>query len=96
VADLLSHICYGCPKGRNLTESVGLVLVDEIDLHLHPKWQMKVIGTVARALPRIQFVFTSHSPLIAGSLEWMNIIALREEFHEHMGRHQTSIYRLAA
>jgi hypothetical protein len=63
-----------------------LVLVDEIDLHLHPKWQMKVIGTVARALPRIQFVFTSHSPLIAGSLEWMNIIALREEFHEHMGR----------
>jgi hypothetical protein len=38
---------------------------------------MKVIGTVGRALPRMQFVFTSHSPLIAGSLEWMNIITLK-------------------
>ena len=52
-------------------------MVDEIDLLLHPKWQMKVIPTVARALPRMQFVFTSHSPLVASSLEWMNIILLR-------------------
>ena len=58
-------------------ESRGIVLVDEIDLHLHPKWQMQVIRTVARALPKMQFVFTSHSPLVAGSLEWMNIITLK-------------------
>jgi len=76
VGDLLFHICYGCPSGKKLVESSGLVLVDEIDLHLHPKWQMQVIRTVARALPRMQFVFTSHSPLVAGSLEWMNIIKL--------------------
>ena len=38
---------------------------------------MKVIETVAKALPRIQFIFTSHSPLVAGSLEWMNIITLK-------------------
>ena len=76
VGDLLFHVCYGCPSGKKLVESSGLVLVDEIDLHLHPKWQMQVIRTVARALPRMQFVFTSHSPLVAGSLEWMNIIKL--------------------
>ena len=76
VTDLLFHVCYGCPSGKKLVESSGLVLVDEIDLHLHPKWQMQVIRTVARALPRMQFVFTSHSPLVAGSLEWMNIIKL--------------------
>ena len=51
--------------------------MDEIDLHLHPKWQMQVIKTVAKALPKMQFVFTSHSPLVAGSLEWMNIITLK-------------------
>ena len=38
---------------------------------------MKVINTVARAFPRIQFIFTSHSPLVASSLEWMNIILLK-------------------
>ncbi len=77
VADLLYHICYGCPSGKRLVESAGVVLVDEIDLHLHPKWQMQVVNTVARALPHMQFVLTSHSPLIASSLEWMNIITLQ-------------------
>ena len=77
VADLLYHVCYGCPSGHKLVESCGVVLVDEIDLHLHPKWQMRVISTISKTLPRMQFVFTSHSPLIAGSLEWMNIITLK-------------------
>jgi AAA domain, putative AbiEii toxin, Type IV TA system len=77
VADLLYHVCFGCPPGRKLIDSQGIVLVDEIDLHLHPKWQMQVIKTVAKALPKMQFVFTSHSPLVAGSLEWMNIITLK-------------------
>lgn len=77
VADLLFHVCYGCPSGKMLVENSGVVLVDEIDLHLHPKWQMQVIATVAKTLPRMQFVFTSHSPLVAGSLEWMNIITLK-------------------
>lgn len=77
VADLLFHVCFGCPRGKKLVENRGIVLVDEIDLHLHPKWQMQVIQTVARALPKMQFVFTSHSPLVAGSLEWMNIITLK-------------------
>lgn len=77
VADLLYHVCYGCPSGKRLVESSGVVLVDEIDLHLHPKWQMQVVSTVARALPRMQFILTSHSPLIASSLEWMNIVTLQ-------------------
>lgn len=77
VADLLFHVCFGCPKGKKLVESRGVVLVDEIDLHLHPRWQMQVIETVTQALPQMQFVFTSHSPLVAGSLEWMNIITLK-------------------
>lgn len=38
---------------------------------------MKVIPTIAKALPNMQFVFTSHSPLVAGSLEWMNILTLK-------------------
>jgi hypothetical protein len=75
--DLLYHLNEACPSGQLLVDLPGIVMVDEIDLLLHPKWQMKVIKTVAMALPRMQFIFTSHSPLVAGSLEWMNINLLK-------------------
>ena len=42
--------------------------------HIHPKWQINVLSVLAYALPNIQFIVTSHSPLVVGSLEWMNII----------------------
>lgn len=74
VGDLLYHVCMTCPSGKKLVDNRGIVMVDEIDLHLHPHWQMTVLPTIARALPNIQFIVTSHSPLIVGSLEWMNII----------------------
>ncbi|HEY1663178.1 MAG TPA: AAA family ATPase [Verrucomicrobiae bacterium] len=77
LGDLLSHICETCPSGKKLTENKGIVMVDEIDLHLHPKWQMTVLQTLAKELPNIQFIVTSHSPLIVGSLEWMNIIVMK-------------------
>ena len=76
-SDLLHHVCFGCPKGKKLVESCGVVLVDEIDLHLHPKWQMKVLESISKALPKMQFIVTSHSPLVASSLEWMNVITLK-------------------
>jgi len=77
VGDLLYHLCFACPRGEHLVDVPGIVMVDEVDLLLHPKWQMNVIRTVAKALPRMQFIFTSHSPLIASSLEWMNISLLK-------------------
>jgi hypothetical protein len=77
VADLLYHLSSVTPRSEKLAETRGIVMVDEIDLHLHPRWQMNVIETVAKALPRMQFIFTSHSPLVAGSLEWMNIVTLK-------------------
>lgn len=46
----------------------GVVLIDEIDLHLHPKWQRRVVGDLMNAFPRIQFVGTTHSPFVIQSL----------------------------
>jgi len=77
LGDLLFHLCETCPSGKKLVENRGIVMVDEIDLHLHPKWQMTVLQTLAKELPNIQFIVTSHSPLIVGSLEWMNIILMK-------------------
>lgn len=77
LGDLLYHVCETCPSGKKLVDNKGIVMVDEIDLHLHPKWQMTVLQTLAKELPNIQFIVTSHSPLIVGSLEWMNIILMK-------------------
>jgi AAA domain, putative AbiEii toxin, Type IV TA system/AAA domain len=76
VSDLLYNISLGAPKGARLREARGVVLVDEIDLHLHPEWQREVVPTVARALPNLQFVLTTHSPIVAGTLSTQNIFVL--------------------
>lgn len=78
LGDLLYHVCMTCPQGRKLVENRGIVMVDEIDLHLHPKWQMTVLPTLAKELSNLQFIVTSHRPLVVGSLEWMNIIVMRD------------------
>jgi len=46
----------------------GIVLIDEVDLHLHPKWQRKVVGKLMDIFPDVQWVMTTHSPLILGGL----------------------------
>ena len=51
-----------------LQETPGMVLIDEIDVHLHPRWQRQVVGHLKETFPRIQFVCTSHSPFIIQSL----------------------------
>ncbi len=48
-------------------------MIDDIDLHLHPKWQRMVVPSIARAFPKLQFIVTSHSPLVAGTLHAKNV-----------------------
>lgn len=76
IGDMLYHVCMGAPTGAKLVETRGVVMVDEIDLHLHPEWQRSVVPVLARALPQIQFVITTHSPLVVGSLESANLFLL--------------------
>ena len=76
--DLICRLDSACTDSKkSLREMSGIVLVDEIDLHLHPEWQLRVIANLCQAFPRLQFIVTSHSPLIAGSVEWMNIVHLK-------------------
>lgn len=49
-----------------LARTVGVVAIDELDLHLHPRWQRRVIHDLKRTFPRIQFVATTHSPQLIG------------------------------
>lgn len=52
----------------SVLKSKGIVLIDELDMHLHPTWQKRVIGDLKKAFPNIQFIVTTHSPFIVQSL----------------------------
>ena len=78
VGDLLYHVCEWCPSGRKLREIEGVVIVDEVDLFLHPEWQRTIIASLANTFPKVQFIFSSHSPLVTGSMEWSNLWVMRE------------------
>lgn len=47
----------------NLEDARGVVLIDEIETHLHPRWKMRVVRALRKALPKVQFIATSHDPL---------------------------------
>ncbi|MCC6724335.1 MAG: AAA family ATPase, partial [Saprospiraceae bacterium] len=65
------------------TDTPGVVLIDEIDLHLHPKWQRNIVGDLKRIFPNCQFIVTTHSPFIIQSLDVDDgIIRLDNEYEE--------------
>ncbi len=73
VADMLYHLQDICPSRRKLTDVCGIVMIDDVDIHMHPSWQRTVVQTLAKTLPNIQFVMTSHSPILAGTVYSTNI-----------------------
>lgn len=63
--------------GRDaLTETPGIVLIDEIDLHLHPTWQRRVVSDLRKLFPKVQFIATTHSPFIIQTLHEGELIPL--------------------
>lgn len=70
VADIAFRMAVLNPflEEEAIKETTGVVLIDEIDLHLHPEWQRKVIGDLKRVFPKVQFIVTTHSPFIIQSL----------------------------
>jgi hypothetical protein len=63
IADLVGHILLEAGTEISPQEMEGLVLIDELDLYLHPRWQRNLIRALKVTFPRIQFVATTHSPL---------------------------------
>lgn len=64
---------------RALEMTPGVVLIDELDLHLHPKWQRRVIGDLRRTFPMLQFICTTHSPFLIQSLDSSDELISLEE-----------------
>ena len=67
-ADLARRLMLESP-GMPIREAPGIVCIDEIELHLHPAWQKKILRTLMDTFPACQFVVTTHSPQVIGGVE---------------------------
>jgi predicted ATP-binding protein involved in virulence len=62
IGDLARRMAIANPTRENPLEGEGIVLIDEIDLHLHPKWQRMIVPKILAVFPNCQFVISTHSP----------------------------------
>ncbi len=70
VLDLTRRLAQANPGLADPAAEAGaVVLIDEIDLHLHPKWQREIVHNLRKAFPRCQFIATTHSPQVIGEVE---------------------------
>lgn len=79
IADLVGQIFLEAKGPVAAAEMEGIVLIDEIDLHLHPSWQVELIPKLKRTFPRVQFIATTHSPMVLPGLEQDEIVLLRRD-----------------
>lgn len=79
VVDFAARMFDRYPDSPNPLAEPAVCLVDEIDLHLHPTWQRKLIGYLTELFPNTQFIVTAHSPLVVQAATDANIVVLRRE-----------------
>lgn len=77
LADFCKQMFELYPDAENPLHEEAVVLVDEIDLHLHPKWQRDLVPTLSKIFPKVQFIVTTHSPHVLQSMEDVNLYVLR-------------------
>jgi len=86
VGDIARRLAMMNQSLDNPLEGDGIVLIDEVDLHLHPKWQRTLIRQLSETFPNCQFVLTTHSPLVISDAKDVLCYVLNDgELHEHNG-----------
>jgi predicted ATP-binding protein involved in virulence len=76
---LVADLSYRCVRlnpelGMDASNGTpGVVLIDEIDMHLHPRWQQVVVELLTSAFPRVQFIVTTHSPQVLSTVDYQSI-----------------------
>lgn len=78
IADIARRLAIANPTLTNPLNGKGIVLIDEIELHLHPSWQRKVLPALTKTFPNIQFIVTTHSPQVLSSVAKESILILED------------------
>ncbi|OGB29608.1 MAG: hypothetical protein A3F78_00345 [Burkholderiales bacterium RIFCSPLOWO2_12_FULL_61_40] len=94
---LVGDIAYRCYKlNAHMGEAApqrthGIVMIDEVDMHLHPGWQQTVLTDLVNAFPELQFIVTTHSPQVLTSVDASCIRLLHQETDPETGQQQTGV-----
>ena len=78
VGDLARRLAIANPGLPDPLQGKGVVLIDEIELHLHPKWQREIIPALTRTFPNCQFIVTTHSPQVVSHIQPEGIYILEK------------------
>jgi hypothetical protein len=79
IADLLGWAFWERDDITEPEEVEGLVLIDELDLHIHPRWQTSLVGALRKIFPKVQFIATTHSPMLLSSMYPEEVIVLEAD-----------------
>ena len=66
-------------EGIKINNEKGIVIIDEIDAHLHPAWQQKIVGLLRKTFPNVQFILSAHSPLVVAGCKEREVVVLRKQ-----------------
>lgn len=61
-----------------LEKTDGIVLIDEVDLHLHPEWQQRILGDLTKIFPKVQFIVSTHAPTVINTVTKESLLVLEE------------------
>jgi len=78
VADIARRLTLLNPGRENPLDGMGVVLIDEIDLHLHPSWQQAIVSRLQSTFTNLQFIITTHSPQVCHTVSSENIWLLKD------------------
>lgn len=79
IGDLARRLAIANPMRKNPLEGEGVVMIDELDLHLHPAWQILAIPGIKETFPNLQFLISTHSPHIITHLKPENLFILEQD-----------------
>lgn len=93
--DIARRLALANPSLDDPLMGTGVVLIDEVELHMHPSWQRKVIPVLKRTFPAIQWIITTHSPQVLGEVETdFNIISMARGAEDLSCRFLMTLYGL--
>ena len=89
IADIAKRLSIANPESSNPLEEEAVILIDELDLHLHPKWQKEIVADLKRTFPNCQFIISTHSPFIIQSLDADELFDIKSmSFAEEKGNYK--------
>ena len=68
----------------DLEDARGVVLIDEIETHLHPRWKMRVMRALRKAMPKVTFIATTHDPLCLRGMEQGEVVVLAKDKNQQI------------